>query len=170
MTAREFPHVVTIDANVLTACVGRSTPAENRRRLTHFLGNVQKAKAKLVIPTPTLSEYLVYADQAALESLELLERKSFILIAPFDRAAAYECSQLDAAAIGRGDKRDGRKDAWQKVKIDRQIVAIGKANGTQAFLSDDAGVEAIAKRIGIRTMKVCDLELPATQGELKLRK
>lgn len=170
MTAGEFPRVVTIDANVLTACVGKSTSAENRRRLTHFLGRVEKAKAKLIIPTPALAEYLVYADQAALDSIEILERKTFILIAPFDRAAAYECSQLDAAAIGRGDKRDGRKDAWQKVKIDRQIVAIGKANGTQAFLSDDSGVEAAAKRIGIRTMNVRDLELPVTQSQLKLHK
>ena len=111
----------------------------------------------------------MYADKAALDSIELLERKSYILIAPFDRAAAYECSQMDAAALGRGDKRDGRKDAWQKVKIDRQIVAIGKANGTQAFLSDDFGVETAAKRIGVPTMNVRNLELPTTQGELKLR-
>ena len=169
MTAREFPRVVTIDANVLTTCIGKSTSAENRRRLAHFFERVEKAKAKLIIPTPALAEYLVYADKAALDSIELLERKSYILIAPFDRAAAYECSQMDAAALGRGDKRDGRKDAWRKVKIDRQIVAIGKANGTQAFLSDDFGVETAAKRIGVPTMNVRNLELPTTQGELKLR-
>jgi hypothetical protein len=131
---------------------------------------VEKARARLVIPTPALAEYLVYADQAALDSIETLERKSFIFIAPFDRAAAYECGQLNAAAIGRGDKRDGRKDAWQKIKVDRQIVAIGKANGTQAFISDDGDVQAIAKRIGIRTMNIRDLELPVSQGELKLKK
>lgn len=170
MIAAEVPRVVTIDANVLTSCVGRSTSSDNRRRLTHFLQRVEKARARLVIPTPALAEYLVYADQASLDSIEILERKSFIFIAPFDRAAAYECGQLNAAAIGRGDKRDGRKDAWQKIKVDRQIVAIGKANGTQAFISDDDDVHAIAKRIGIRTMNVRDLELPVSQGELKLKK
>lgn len=170
MIAGVFPRIVTIDANVLTTCIGKSTAADNRRRLTHFLTGVEKAKGKLVIPTPALAEYLVYADQAALDSIEVLERKSFILIAPFDRAAAYECSLLDASAIGRGDKRDGRTEAWQKIKIDRQIVAIGKANGTQAFLSDDEGVHAAAKRIGVRAINVRDLELPVSQGELKLPK
>ncbi|MGH8125054.1 MAG: PIN domain-containing protein [Rhodanobacteraceae bacterium] len=166
----DFPRVITVDANVLIAYVGRSHASDDRRRLAYFFGQVEKSKAKMVIPTPTLAEYLARADRAALESIDRLEHKSFVLIAPFDRASAYECGLMDAAALNRGDKRDGQKNAWQKIKIDRQIVAIGKVHGTQVILSDDDDVSAAAMRVGIRTFKVKDLPLPVSQGELKLPK
>lgn len=75
---------------------------------------------------------------------------------------------MDAAAINRGDKRDGQKNAWQKIKINRQIVAIGKGHGTQVILSDGDGVSTAAMRVGSRALKVKDLPLPVGQGELKL--
>jgi len=168
--AAEFPRVITVDANVLVAYVGKAKLTDDRRRLAHFFGEAEKAKAKLIVPTPALAEYLVRADQAALESIDRLEHKSFILIAPFDRASAYECALMDAAALSRGDKRDGQKDAWQKIKIDRQIVAIGKTHGTQMILSDDDGVHATAMRVGIRARRVRELSLPVSQGELRLPK
>jgi hypothetical protein len=170
MTGQDFPRVITIDANVLVAYSAKSHTTERYRRLAHLFGQAEKAKSKLIIPMPALAEYLVRADQAALAVLERLERKTFIVVAPFDRAAAFECSQLDASAIGRGDKRDGQQDAWQKIKIDRQIVAIGKTHGAQWYISDDDGVRATAMRIGVRSSKVAELPLPVTQGELKLPK
>ncbi len=170
MTTPDFPRVITIDANVLVAFGAKSRATDRYRRLAHLFGQAEKAKSKLIIPMPALAEYLVRADQAALAVLEGLERKTFIVIAPFDRASAFECSQLDASAIGRGDKRDGQKDAWQKIKIDRQIVAIGKTHGTQWYVSDDDGVRATAMRIGVRSSRVAELPLPVTQGELRLPK
>ena len=99
-----------------------------------------------------------------------LERKKHFLIAPFDRAAAFECALLDRAALGAGDKKDGAIDPWQKVKIDRQIVAIGKANGARLVISGDAAVRSNAIRIGMDARTVHDLELPqsARQGKLAL--
>lgn len=58
-------------------------------------------------------------------------------MAPFDRAAAFECAQLDRAALGTNDKKDGLSTSWQKIKIDRQIVATGKAHGASLVISGD---------------------------------
>lgn len=73
----DFPRVITVDANVLVAYVGRSHPTDDRRRLAGFFGQVEKSKAKMIIPTPALAEYLARADRTALESIDHLEHKSF---------------------------------------------------------------------------------------------
>lgn len=118
---------------------------------------------------PAVAEYLVGADIAALETFNKLERKAFVVVAPFDRAAAFECAQLDRAAIGGGDKKDGAKAPWQKIKIDRQIVATGKAHGATLIVSGDEGVRNNALRVGMVAKTISELELPigARQGKLE---
>lgn len=129
-------------------------------KIEHFVEKLEKQRGTLLIPTPALSEYLTNADQAGLAVVQTLERKSGVEVAPFDTAAAYECSQLNAAAQGRGDKRDGSIQAWQKIKIDRQIVAIAKARGAKVIISDDNGVKEAAARVGITVLNVDALDFP----------
>lgn len=116
---------ILVDANFLVAMVDPKLSTDDRARIDHLFETVEKAKGRIVIPMPAAAEYLVGADIAGVETLNRLERKAHILLAPFDRAAAFECAQLDRASIGAGDKRDGSTAPWQKIKIDRQIVAIG---------------------------------------------
>jgi hypothetical protein len=80
----------------------------------------------------------------------------------------YENSQMDAAALGRNNKRDGGKAAWQKIKIDRQIVAIAKTQGAKFIVSDDDGVRASAARAGIKAQKIDELPLPDSARQTKL--
>jgi hypothetical protein len=150
---------------------------------------VDKAKAVIIVPMPALAEFLVGADLAAVDAMQKLERKTYVLPAPFDRMAAFECAQLDRAALGGATfgrkagtatskvdangsaaKKDGVSEPWQKIKIDRQIVAIAKANGARLIISEDAGVRGNALRVGIATRTIGELELPAEarQGKLEL--
>ena len=89
-------------------------------------------------------------------------------MAPFDRMAAFECALIDRAALGAGDKRDGRLDSWQKIKIDRQIVAIGKALGVGLVVAEDAGVRSTALRLGMQARTLDELDLPPAGAQANL--
>ena len=166
-----IPRIIVIDANVLIAAISTGADAEVSRRIQYLFERVDKAKAQVIIPMPAVAEFMVKADQAGLAALEELEKQRFILLAPFDRRSAFECALLDASAINRGDKKDGSKSAWQKVKFDRQIVAIAKANGAKLIVSDDDGVQANGRRSGIDVSTTSELEQrPGVQGKLELPK
>ncbi len=162
----ELPTIVAIDANVLVCACQKK--GDRREKVWHLLDSLDKKKGKIAIPTPAIAEFLVRADQAALGILDALQKKASITIASFDLAAAHENALLDAAAIGRQDKKDGSDEHWQKVKIDRQIVAIAKANGAKLIVSDDAGVRANATRAGIRSLKIDELPIPDHARQRKL--
>lgn len=154
----QIPKVVALDANALVCLCEHD--GDRRVKLDYLVERLEKQKGTLQIPAPALSEYLVNANQAGLAIVQALERKAGIEVAAFDTVAAYECAQLNAAAQGRGDKRDGNSQAWQKIKIDRQIVAIAKARGAKLIISDDEGVKEAAARVGISVLKVDELEFP----------
>lgn len=159
---------ILVDANFLVAYVHPKTSDEDRARIEHLFSLAEKAKSRIIIPMPAVAEYLVGADTAGIESFNRLERKSFVFIAPFDRASAFECALLDRAALGSGDKKDGSLAPWQKVKVDRQIVAIGKACGATLLISADDGVRNNALRVGMAAKSVQELELPESAKQAKL--
>lgn len=141
---------------------------DDRARIDHFLANAERSKARIVVPMPAVAEYLVGADAAGIESFNKLERKAHILVAPFDRAAAFECALLDRAALGGGNKKDEIDAPWQKIKVDRQIIAIGKAHGATLVISHDDSVRRNALRVGITATTVQELELPPSARQTKL--
>jgi len=155
-----LPKRVLVDANFLIAWQRKGADRETRARIEHLISRLDKAGARLVIPTPAIAEYLVGADLAGVEAINALSGKSTIQIASFDYKAAFDLSLIDRGALGAGDKRDGLDAPWQKIKVDRQIVAIARSNGCELIVSEDRGVYANALRIGIRTCKIEDLELP----------
>lgn len=165
-----LPKRVLIDANFLVALISSTTNKDERLKLNYFVRRLEEQKCQMVVPMPALAEYLVGADIGGVEALNLLEKKTYVLAASFDRAAAYECSLLDRAAIqgGTGDKRDGVDAPWQKVKFDRQIVAIGKAHNVQLVITGDKGVKAAALRCGMSAMTVAELPLAPEDAQQTL--
>jgi predicted nucleic acid-binding protein len=157
---KSLPTRVLVDANFLIAWLSKKTNAETHARIGHLVDRMDKQRSRLVIPTPAVAEFLVGADLAGVASVNALSGKSSILIAPFDIKAAFELAQLDRAAKGAGDKRDGLSTPWQKLKIDRQIVAIARATGCDLIVSEDQNVNANATRVNIETCRIADLELP----------
>ena len=47
-----------------------------------------------------------------------------------------------------------------KIKFDRQIVAIAKAEGAHTVYSDDKDVHSYASRAGLKAYRTVDLDLP----------
>lgn len=169
MSQNNFPQRIAVDANFLVAHADPSTSADDRARIDHLFAQAEKTRSIVIIPMPALAEFLVGAEVAGLEVLDRLERRTFVQAVPFDRAAAFECALIDRAALGGSkDKKDGTDLPWQKIKVDRQVVAIAKAKGAQMIISADGGVRNNALRIGMTAVSLQELELPESARQIKL--
>ena len=107
--------IVAVDANVLIAW-SATRRGDDIARLDYLFDVVSKAGGRVVVPMPSLAEFLVRANEAATAWMAVLERKRSVLLAPLDRRAAFECAMYDRSALGGGDKKRGSVEPWQKIK------------------------------------------------------
>lgn len=163
-----LPKVIVVDANFIVAYCTNTTPSDDRARIENFIENAEKSKSKIVFPMVCVAEFLVGADLAGIEFLNTLDKKACIQMADFNRAAAYELAQIDRAAKGAGDKKDESEENWQKIKVDRQLVATGKSLGATLIISNDKNVRNNALRIGMEGTRIQDLELPESARQMHL--
>lgn len=159
---------ILIDTKFLVEAVSDKNSTQDRERIDYFLLILEKNKSKIIIPTPAIAEFLAVADTARHEFIRQLQRKSYIEIAPFDMAAAVECGLIDATVINAGDKRGGVNKPWQHIKVDRQIIAIGRVHNASLVISGDNGVCNNASRVNMDSMTIDDLPLPPTDPQGKL--
>lgn len=130
------------------------------RRLAHLEAEVQRNGDTILIPTPALAEVLVALGDAGPASLERINKSSRFKIADFDQRAAIEVAAMTREAIRAGDKRGGSASPWQKVKIDRQIIAIARVHGAERVYSDDTNVASFGGRIGLKVIPTWEFPLP----------
>ena len=88
---------------------------------------------------------------------------------PFDHIAAVECALMQVAASATGNKRSPlAPDAiWQKVKVDRQIVAIAKARGAR-IISDDKDIHSLGAGVAVLVQRCAELPLPPWARQLHI--
>ena len=133
------------------------------KRIECLIANLTADKEKIVIPPTVLSEVLVHAGDAMQPYLDVLNGQASFRIAPFDQKAAIEAALAMSDANRRGGFRiDAANPAASrtKIKFDRQIVAIAKAEGAKAVYSDDVDVHGYAKHAGLDAYRTADLDLP----------
>jgi predicted nucleic acid-binding protein len=132
-----------------------------KERIDFLIETLEKSRARLIVPTPALSEVLVRAEPSdAPRIVEEINKAAVFHIASFDALAAIEVAAMTRTAISRGDKKSGSQETWAKVKYDRQIVAIARVAQASVIYSDDRGIRALAKDAGIRVVGIADLPLP----------
>lgn len=141
--------------------------AQTKSRIEHLIETLARQHEKIVIPTPVLGE-VVRAGDAGPAYLEELNKSARFKIAPFDTRAAVELAALTREALDEGDKKQGSAAPWQKIKVDRQIVAIARTEGITKIYSDDDDLRRPAKRLGIDVIGIAELPLPPEdpQGSL----
>lgn len=164
--------IVVLDARCLVRWTATDADERHHRtRLEYLLECVTRDRGRIVLPTPVVAELLVRTAQATQEWLSAMERKSAVVIAPFDMRAAVETAALDASAFTAGKKRGARKDPWQQVKVDRQIIGIALARRATLLVTDDGGMRTTAQESGLQVAGLEDLPLPdsARQGQLPLQ-
>jgi hypothetical protein len=133
---------------------------EAGKRFQFLKAQIEKSGNTILIPTPALSEVLVSIDDAAPAAIELLNRSARFKIADFDQRAAIELAAITREAIRIGDKRAGSPAPWQKVKLDRQIIAIARVNQVERIYSDDRGIKYFAELIGMQVIQTWEMPLP----------
>lgn len=140
----------------------------SHERIEQLLEDLDTAKERIIIPAPALSEFLVLAGDDGPAYLNELALRSNIYVQPFDQRAAIELAAMELAARGKGNKRHPvvALTAWQKVKLDRQIVAIAKLHKVHTLYSDDRDVKSIAEDAGIKVISTWDLTLPKSKTPL----
>lgn len=162
---------VLVDTNALIYLLDRRPKDDLRVRLEGLVRDIEKTGGQLIIPTLVVAEYLVNADAAREAVLTRLVGSKFIRVAAFDMRAALECADMDSLARASGNKRSPfRKDRgpeWQKIKVDRQIVAIAKAHKA-TVVGGDSDVESICSWAGVAHMLVKDLPIPEDARQLHL--
>ena len=129
-------------------------------RFAFLEAEIQSANETILIPTPALAEVLVRLGDAGPTVLDRISRSARFKIAEFDTMAAVEVAAMTRDALRAGDKRAGSKSDWQKVKIDRQIIAIAKLRGATKIYSDDRGVALFAEALGIEVIQTWKMPLP----------
>jgi hypothetical protein len=156
--------MVVFDASILMFLFDEDTPSsipQAKERVEFLVDKLSKAGEKIIIPTPALSECLVYAGPAAPDYLAILNRKACFRIANFDQKAAIEAAIRTFEARQRGQRKGGNPNAPKaKIKFDRQIVAIATAERATAVYSDDDDVISYAKEAGMQGFRLADLDLP----------
>ena len=141
-----------------------------RERFAHLEAEAQRTGDTILIPTPALAEVLVGVGDAGPAVLERIGRSARFKIAEFDLMAAVELAAMTREALRAGDKKGGSSSPWQKVKIDRQIVAIARVRGVERIYSDDNGVAALAERIGMVVVRTWTMPLPPEEAQQDLLK
>jgi hypothetical protein len=135
--------------------------ADAEERIRFLISDIHGSGEKILIPTPALSEILVKSGPAKNQIATELTGSPKFQIGSFDVKSALELATMTDAAFTRGDKRDGAKGPYVKVKFDRQVVAIAKAYGARTMYSDDGDVKAICEREELPCLGVADIVVPA---------
>ena len=176
---------VALDANMLILLFDEHAAAPSdpstsqpvthcQDRLRHFLDVYSRPKgAKIVLPTPALTEFLVKVESRLRPAyVDQLRRVRGCRIAPFGDRAAIELAEMQDVLINEAPPRLRRqeRETRAKAKLDQQIVAIARCEGVTAIYSDDENLGRFAGRFGIERIGVAQLPLPpkSLQGVLPL--
>ena len=130
-----------------------------RERVEHFRASLGP-KDTILVAAPVMAEVLVRAEEAAGEILSKVAGEANLRVAPFDLRAAAETALMTREAIAKGHKGGGSGEPWQKVKIDRQIVATARVGRADLIYADDRGLIKFARALGMEAKSTWDLDLP----------
>lgn len=163
---------IAIDATTLSIMLNPKSrlPVEfARERIIGFIGRAEKERRKLIIPTPATAELLTAIGPTSADYIRVINRKAVFEVRAFDDVAAMELAFLNRDVFGGLDKKN-KLEAWQKIKVDRQIIAIAKVADCEQILTEDEALGNRARLCEIEPIKLADLPIPdsAKQGELRL--
>ena len=132
-------------------------------RIEKLLEDLDSESERIILPTPVLSEFVIQVGKDGPAYLDKLSAMKNILAKAFDQVAAIELAALEVEDRLKHSKRVGSASPWAKLRFDRQIVAIAKANRATRIYSDDEDVMKFATRIGIQVVRTWELALPAAK-------
>ncbi len=138
-----------------------------KHRAELLVETLGKSRQKIVIPTPAAAELLTAIGPDAQQYLAIVGRSRLFEVAPFDMRCVIELAILNRDVFSVSDGK-GALEPYQKVKIDRQIIAILKVAGVESVYTDDNGFANRARLCGINPIFTADLPLPAVDRQMQI--
>lgn len=140
-----------------------------RERILGFIATMEKERRKLIIPTPVTAELLTAIGPTNADFIRIINRKAVFESPPFDEVAAIELAFINRDIFASLDQRN-KLEPWQKVKVDRQILAIARVANCEKILTDDGSLANRARLCDIEPIGIASLPIPekSRQGELQL--
>lgn len=135
-------------------------------RADALIQKLEKDRRKIILPTPACAELLTAIGPDAQSYINLINRYRVFEVASFDPRAANELALLNRDLFREGDQNQNL-DPYQKVKFDRQILAICRVAGVTELHTDDKGLASRARLCGIAPVRLKDLPLPDFAKEPK---
>jgi len=154
---------VVFDANILIDLFNPRIKGDRRAKLDGLLE--QHSKTKILIPTPSLTEYLMRVGKARNELLAKLTASRHFRIEPFDQRAATECALLLAE---HWDSTTRKQVSRTKFKFDWQIVSIARSRNVTRIYSDDTDLHRIGKILPLDVKSIDELPIPDSARQTKL--
>jgi hypothetical protein len=128
-----------------------------KRRVEFLVESLEKSRQKIIIPTPVGAELLTAIGPDAQQYMDIIGRSRLFEVASFDPKCAIELACLNRDVFAAHDPKGA--EPYQKVKIDRQIIAIFKAAGVEHVYTDDVGMANRARLCGMIPISVAELPL-----------
>jgi predicted nucleic acid-binding protein len=160
--------MIIFDANVLISLSTGDENDETFERLSGLIQDLVAAKTVIGVPAPAWAEFLCGTGLGTSGVIQVLKKRSAIRILPFDEVAATELAAIDQSTRAKGGKKGASKSHWQKIKVDRQILAIARVLGVTAIYTEDVDLIAEAGRLGVTVCRVGDIPLKPKQTKLDL--
>ncbi|WP_085899834.1 type II toxin-antitoxin system VapC family toxin [Kiloniella majae] len=169
---------VVLDANILILLLvpdadiplPEGVPKEEfaaGKRVEFLFEKFNKNGTQAVVPTPVLSEILIKQGDDTLSFLEKIQKQKTIRIEPFDLRAAIECAEMQKK-FGKRSGLTSKEYPYQKIKFDRQILAIGLSRQADCIFTCDKELSKLAEKFGINVVGIQELPLPEKPPQIDM--
>lgn len=138
-----------------------------KERAQSVVVELEKARRKIILPAPACAELLTAIGPEAAAYISIVSRSRLFEIASFCARCASELAILNRGTFKTNDDRNGA-EPYQKIKVDRQIIAICRVYGVTELYSDDIGLRNRAVMCGITVIRTEDIPLPAIDAQIQL--
>ncbi len=161
--------IVAFDNTILTLifnpdakpCIDPNTqqPVDHiKQKVDSLIDRHSSAGDTILLPTPALSETYSCVDDPYKLAQAISEYHCF-RPAAFNNTAALELAKVIQSALQSGSKRSGSDEPYQKIKFDRQIVAIAKVHNAEILYTDDGTQTSFAENMGMTVVHSWELEM-----------
>ena len=128
---------------------------------------MEKARRKILLPAPALAELLTAIGPGAQQYVNIVGRSRLFEVASFDQRCAMELALLNRDTFKFGDQKDGLAP-YQKIKVDRQIIAVCRVHGATELYTDDGGLAKRARLVGITPIALAEVPIPEDKKQIEL--
>ena len=156
---------VVFDSTFLIDLFNPRLHGDKRAALDFLVTELSKARTRILIPSPCLTELLIRAGAAKDKYVQQLGSGSAFDIIPYDRRAATECALLLEKAW---DNKTQKAVIRTKFKFDWMIVACAASRNVQRIYSDDGDILHCAAQVGIQTIKQSDLKISPESRQVRI--